>query len=145
MPRTMRRTCNQLLRRSIDLCRLYRRAARRCEPGLALVLRENAQTLDLLIADLQQYVKASGGRARCHGSWRGALRWHVSDMLLQASSDRGAGWVHLLAHHESGLMQLFERLTVDGSTELAQLLRRQLPRMRSIDLDMHMLDGGAGY
>jgi hypothetical protein len=41
-------TCNALIRRSIDLRRLYRHAATACEPGLRMVLNDNVHTLDLL-------------------------------------------------------------------------------------------------
>lgn len=145
MPQTTRATCNALIRRSIDLCCLYRQAALRCEPSLALVLRENVQTLALLIADLQRQVSAEGGSVRQRGSWRGTPCWHVSDALLLASSDRDAGWVHLLAHHESALLIQFERHVDADPNPLARLLRRQLPRLRSIDLDIHALHVGARY
>ena len=57
-------TCNGLIRRSIDLRRLYRHAAAACEPGLRVVLNENVQSLDRLeLADaldrrLQQECRA---------------------------------------------------------------------------------------
>ena len=46
-PRLQPSSCNALLRQAIDLRRLYRHAARQCEPGLRVVLNENAHTLDL--------------------------------------------------------------------------------------------------
>jgi hypothetical protein len=45
-------TYNTLIQHSIDLLQLYRHAASSCEPGLKMVLDENAQTLETMIADL---------------------------------------------------------------------------------------------
>ena len=60
----IRTTCNQLIRRGIDLCRLYRHAALVVnEPGLRAVLDEDAQALAALVADLQHEVEqTSRGR-----------------------------------------------------------------------------------
>lgn len=138
-------TCNALIRRSIDLRWLYRHAATACEPGLRMVLNENTQTLDLLIADLQAQMLASGGKPYEHGSWRGAARRHLVDMLAHVASRRDGAWIRALAHHESALLHAFEQAIADAPAESLAVLRRQLPRLRGIHLDMHSLAGTAHF
>jgi uncharacterized protein (TIGR02284 family) len=136
-------TYNALLRRSIDLRRLYRHAAAACEPGLRVVLNENAQTLDLLIADLQTQGRAGGGAPSCRGSWRGTARRHLAGWLAHALTRRDQFWILALAHHESVLLQAFEQAIAAAPPAAAQTLQRQLPRLRGIQLDMHSLAGTA--
>jgi uncharacterized protein (TIGR02284 family) len=136
-------SCNALIQRSIDLRRLYRHAAAACEPGLRVVLNENAQTLDSLIADLQTQGRAGGGTPSCHGSWRGTARRHLAGWLAHALTRRDQFWIHALAHHESALLQAFEQAIAAAPPASAQTLQRQLPRLRGIQLDMHSLAGTA--
>ncbi len=136
-------TCNALLRRSIDLRRLYRHAAAACEPGLRVVLNENVQALDLLIADLQAQGRAGGGTPSRHGSWRGTARRHLAGWLAQAGTRRERVWIRALAHHESALLQAFEQAIASEPPASVQTLQRQLPRLRGIHLDMHSLTGAA--
>jgi len=136
-------TCNALIRRSIDLRRLYRHAATACEPGLRVVLNENVQTLDLLIADLQAQVGASDGKPSEHGTWRGAAHRHLAGWLVHTASRRDSAWIRALAHHESALLQAFEQAIAVAPAESARALRRQLPRLHGIHLDMHSLAGPA--
>jgi len=138
-------TCNALIRRSIDLRRLYRHAATACEPGLRVVLNENVQTLDLLIADLQAQVGASDGKPSEHGTWRGAAHRHLAGWLVHTASRRDSAWIRALAHHESALLQAFEQAIAVAPAESARALRRQLPRLHGIHLDMHSLAGTARY
>lgn len=144
-PRPPQATCNALIRRSIDLQRLYRHAAASCEPGLRMVLGENVQTLHLLIADLQAQLRASGGKPREHGSWRGVVHRHVAGKLVHTLARRDSAWIGVLAHHESALLHAFEQAIAAVPAESALILRRQLPRLRSIHLDMHNLAGSARY
>jgi len=137
--------CNALIRHSIDLCRLYRHAATACEPGLRMVLNDNAHTLDLLVADLQAQLRDRGARPCRHGSWRGAVRRHLAGWLMRAAARRDSAWIRLLAHDESGLLRRFEQAIAAGPAESALVLRRQLPRLRGIHLDMHSLGGTARY
>lgn len=137
--------CNALIRRSIDLRRLYRRAATACEPGLRVVLNENVQTLDMLIADLQTQLRASNGKPSEHGTWRGAAHRHLAVWLAHAASRRDSAWIRALAHHESALLHEFEQAIAAAPPESARALRRQLPRLRGIHLDMHSLAGTARY
>lgn len=138
-------TCNALIRRSIDLRRLYRHAAKACEPGLRVVLNENVQTLDLLIADLQAQLRAGDGKPSEHGTWRGAAHRHMAGWLVHVASRRGSAWLRALAHHESALLHAFEQAIAVAPVESALALRRQLPRLRGIHLDMHSLAGTARY
>lgn len=138
-------TCDALIRRSIDLRRLYRRAAAACEPGLRVVLNENAQTLDLLIADLQAQRRAGNGAPGRRGSWRGAARRHLTGWLAHAGAPRGNAWIHVLAHDESALLHAFEQAIAAAPAESAPALRQQLPRLRGIHLDMHSLTGAARH
>ncbi|HEV2679284.1 MAG TPA: DUF2383 domain-containing protein [Rhodanobacter sp.] len=138
-------TCNALIRRSIDLRRLYRHAATACEPGLRVVLNENAQTLDQLIADLQAQLRAGGGKPSEHGSWRAAARRHLAGWLIHAGTRRDSAWIRALAHHETALLHAFEQAIAEAPADSALALRRQLPRLHGIHLDMHSLAGSARY
>jgi hypothetical protein len=133
-----------LLRRSIDLRGLYRRAARNCEPGLRLVLEENVQVLDLLVTELLPQVECvPGGGVR--GSWRGGMHRRVTDWLTRSAANRDLAWIRVLAFHESALLQAFESAIAALPSQQAMLLRRQLPRLHAIHLDMHHLAGNAPH
>lgn len=136
---------NALIRRSIDLRRLYRCAASSCEPGLRLVLGENAQTLELVIADLQAQLRVCNGKTCVHGSWRGAARRHATGWLVRVTSHRDNVWLRALGHHESELLHAFERAITHAPAESALVFRRQLPRLRGIHSDMDSLSGIARY
>ena len=138
-------TCNALIRRSIDLRQLYRRAATACEPGMRMVLNENMQTLDLLIADLQAQLRAHDGKPSEHGTWRGAVRRRLAGWLVHAANSRDSAWIRALAHQESALLHAFEQAIADAPVESALALRRQLPRLRGIHLDMYSLAGTAHH
>ena len=139
-----RTTCNQLIRRGIDLCHLYRHAALAVsEPGLRAVLDEDAQALATLVVELQREVTLAGGEPRTHRSWRAALRCRMVDGMARAATRRDNTWIHALAQDESALLRAFEHAITSLPEESAQGLRRQLPRLRGIHLDMHSLDGTA--
>ncbi len=140
----IRSICNPLIRRGIDLCRLYRHAALAVgEPGLRAVLDEDAQALAALVADLQHEVERAGGVPRTHGSWRAALRGRLVEGMARTAARRDSAWIHALAQDESNLLHAFERALVGLPEESATVLRRQLPRLRGIHLDMHSLAGPA--
>ncbi|OOG65674.1 hypothetical protein B0E46_04445 [Rhodanobacter sp. B04] len=141
-PRSPQAICHDLVRRSIDLQRLYRHAAAACEPGLRMVLGENAHTLGVLIADLQ---RANDSMLQQRGSWRGTVHRHVAGCLVRTAARRDHAWIRVLAHHESALLQAFERAIAVVPAESARVLHRQLPRLRGIHLDMHNLVGSARY
>ena len=66
---------NALIRRSIDLRRLCQVAAQQvAEPGLRVVLQENAAALELLVLDLQMELSAQGGRPATLGRWSSPLQ-----------------------------------------------------------------------
>ncbi|KZC39460.1 MULTISPECIES: DUF2383 domain-containing protein [Rhodanobacter] len=138
-------TCNALIRRSIDLRQLYRHAATACEPGLRMVLNDNAHTLDLLVADLQAPLSDRGARPCRRGSWRGVVRRHLAGWLMRTAARRDHAWIHLLAHDESMLLRRFEQAIAAAPADSVLVLRRQLPRLRGIHLDMHSLGGSARY
>ena len=136
-------TYNTLIQRSIDLLQLYRQAASSCEPGLKVVLDENAQTLDAMISDLQAQLCASGGTPRCRGTRRGALRRWVASSLTRVASHRDVAWIRELSDGESSLLRAFEKVVAELPPESALALRRQLPRLNNIHLDMDNLAGTA--
>lgn len=137
--------CNALIRHSIDLCRLYRHAATACEPGLRMVLNDNAHTLELLIADLQAQLRVRGGRPCRRGSWHGVVHRHLVAWLMRTAERRDSAWVRVLAHGERTLLHRFEQAVATAPAESALVLRRQLPRLHGIHLDMHSLSGTARY
>jgi uncharacterized protein (TIGR02284 family) len=142
-PRTPHGACNALIRRGIDLRLLYRQAASACEPGLRMVLNDHAQTLGLLIAELQAQLRADGGTPRAQGSWRGAVRRLLTGWLVRLGSRPDSAWIRALAHQERALLQAFEQTIIALPAEWVPGLRRQLPRLHGIQLDMHSLVGSA--
>ncbi|MBQ4855485.1 DUF2383 domain-containing protein [Rhodanobacter sp. B2A1Ga4] len=138
-------TCNTLIRRSIDLRQLYRHAAAACEPGLRMVLNDNVHTLDLLIADLQAQLRDRGDRPCEHGSWHGTVHRHLAGWLVRTAARHDSAWIRVLAHGESALLHGFEQAIAAAPAESVLVLRRQLPRLRGIHLDMHSLAGTARY
>lgn len=131
-----------LVRRSIDLRGLYRRAASAAEPGLRSVLEENLHTLDLLVGELREHSDRHQ-RIPAHGSWGGRVHRRVTDWLTRSASQRDLAWIRVLAYHEAALLQAFESAIAGLPPEQALLLRRQLPRLNGIHLDMHHLAGRA--
>jgi hypothetical protein len=144
-PQTFPSPGSALIRRSIDLRRLYRCAAAGAEPGLRLVLGENVQTLELVIADLQAQLRASQGKACVHGSWRGAARRRATSWLVRVAARRDSAWLRVLAHHERALLHAFEQAIARAPATSTLVLRRQLPRLRGIHSDMDSLSGIARY
>lgn len=140
---TQQVACNALIRRSIDLGQLYRCAAAASEPGMRMVLNDNAHTLDMLVADLQAQLQAAGGKPSTHGSWRGAAKRKLAAWLVRLAARRDGAWLRLLAHHESDLLQGFERTIAALPAASTRGLVRQLPRLHGIHMDMHSLVGSA--
>jgi hypothetical protein len=134
-----------LIRRSIDLRRLYNHAACVSEPGLRLVLSDNAKTLDLLIRDLQAQLGDSGLKSPMAAGWRGTARRRLASWLMHATPRSGNGWIRLLGFRELALLQAFERAIAEAALPAALTLRRQLPRLHSIHLDMDILAGTARH
>ncbi len=132
---------SNLLGRSVGLRRLYQRAAAVCEPGLRVVLDENVQTFDLLIADLQDHVVASANGLVGRGGWRGAARRQAVEWILRAVTRQNDAWIRVLAHREAALLHAFEREIARAPADLARVLRRQLPRLYAIHSDMDTLAG----
>jgi uncharacterized protein (TIGR02284 family) len=131
---------NALIRRGIDLRALYRDAAAQArEPGLRAVLEENAEALDLLVTELQAQVRLLGSTPAIRGRLGGTARRQLVEWLLPAAPRRDDAWIEQLAHHEAALLQAFERAIAHAPAETALALRRLLPRLQSIHLDMHGL------
>jgi len=132
---------NALIRRGIDDRDLHRRALERMrDPALQILLFENLQTLDSLIADLQSQVRADGGEPAVRGTVAGALRILLADLSTRFAAQRDTAWVQCLARHECGLLHSFERrLQRAGHTEAG--LDRQLDRLYGMHRDMHCLAG----
>lgn len=139
-----RTTCNRLIRRGIDLCRLYRHAALSVsEPGLRAVLDEDAQAFAALVAELQREVERVGGAPRTRGSWWALPHGRLVDGLARLAARPDHAWIHALMREEDAMLQAFERALAGLPEESAQPLRRQLPQLRGIHLDMHNLAGAA--
>lgn len=136
-------TLKILTRRSIDLRRLYHRAANVSEPGLRLVFGENVRTLDLLIGDLQAQCIGLGRQSAVHGSLLGGMYRHLAGWMMQVAPRNGFAWIRLLGHHERALLHAFEQSLANAPPELALILRSQLRRLHGIHLDMDNLAGSA--
>lgn len=138
---TLPSNVNALIRSSIDLRRLYAHAAASSEPGLRLVLSDNAQMLELLIGDLQSRLSASGVVFPVRGSWRGTAHRRLAGWLVHAMPRSGTAWIRLLGHQERALLQAFEVAIAHANPSAQRALRRQLPRLHSIHRDMDILAG----
>lgn len=135
---------NALIRRSMDLQRLCKRAAQQVvEPGLRVVLQENAATLELLILDLQMQLIAIGGQPATRGRWSSALRRRVGAWWLRTSAVSDQQWIHTLARRESVLLLALEHAIERAPPENALALRRLLPRLATVHLEMHSLASAA--
>lgn len=140
--RSTRNICNPLIRQGLDLCRLYRHAAKAVrEPGLRAVLDEDAQALAAVVCEWQDVVMRSGGEPLRQGSWRAALRCRLVDGMSRLETRRDYAWILALTRDEAGLLQRCERAIAQLPAEAARPLQQQLPRLRGIDLDMHSLAG----
>jgi hypothetical protein len=134
-----------LIRRSIDLRRLYSHAADVSEPGLQLVFSDNARTLDLLIVDLQAMLRDYGFKFPTTEGWQGTAGRSLATWLMHATPRSGTGWIRLLGHRERALLQAFELAIATAAPPAALTLRRQLPRLHSIHFDMDTLAGITRY
>lgn len=141
-----RHLCNGLIRRSIELRALYRRAAALVsEPGLRTVLDEEAQSLDHVIAELQAQVQQQEQAPATRSRILDATRQRLDTWLVRGTPRGDDAWIRLLARHEQGLLRAFERALTHASTsDLTLALNRQLPRLHSIHLDMHSLAKAVG-
>jgi uncharacterized protein (TIGR02284 family) len=139
---TIQHLCNGLIRRSIELRALYRHAAMRVgEPGLRTVLDEEAQSLGLVIAELQAQIRSHAGAPATRRRMFAGVRYRFN-ALMPRNDD---AWIRLLARHEQSLLRQFERVIARLEPgDLTAELHRQLPRLHSIDLDMHSLAKAVG-
>ena len=131
---------NALIRRGIDLRAMYRDASTQAnEPGLRVVLGENAGALDQVIADLQRQVSQLGGTPARRGRLGGVARRQLIEWLLPETPHRDVAWIARLAHGEAARVHAFEQGLQRATPDAALVLRRQLPRLQGIHLDMHSL------
>lgn len=133
---------NALIRRSIDLQRLCQLAAQQVmEPGLRVVLLENAAALELFVLDLQMELSARGGRPATTGRWRGPLQRRLASWWARGMPLKDTQWIRLLSRREAILVRHFEEAMALAPIDTAQCLRRLAPRLQAIHLDMGMLAG----
>jgi uncharacterized protein (TIGR02284 family) len=139
--------CNGLIRRSIELRALYRYAAARVgEPGLRTVLDEEAQSLDHVIAELQAQMRKYALEPATRSRMIGLARHRLDTLLLRGVPRSEDAWIRLLARKERRLLKTFEQaLNRVAMSEMNATLHRQLPRLQSIDLDMHSLAKAVGH
>ncbi|HET6431864.1 DUF2383 domain-containing protein [Dyella sp.] len=135
---------NALIRRCIDLQRLCQHAARNVsEPGLRVVLQETAAALELLVIDLQTQAAASGRRPASRGRWSGPLQRRLTSLWMHGAPLRDDQWIRLLARREAAVLQLFEQTVGAATPDNAPTLRRLLPQLQAVHLDMHSLAAAA--
>ncbi|MBU6246753.1 MAG: hypothetical protein KGN77_03260 [Xanthomonadaceae bacterium] len=133
---------NALIRRGIDLQRLCQLAAQQvAEPGLRVVLLENAAALEMFVLDLQMELSARGGRPATSGRWRGPLQRRLARWWSRGMPLRDSQWIRLLSRRERVLASLFEDTVALAPVDTAQCLRRLAPRLQAVHLDMGSLAG----
>jgi uncharacterized protein (TIGR02284 family) len=144
---TPRYLCNGLIRRSIELRALYRHAAMQVsEPGLRTVLDEEAQSLDQVIAELQAHMRKHAVEPATRSRVIGLATQRFDALLVRGIPRGDDAWIRLLARKEQHLLKAFERaLGRVAMGETNATLHRQLPRLQSIDLDMHSLAKAVGH
>lgn len=131
---------NALIRRCIDLQRLCKQAAQQVsEPGLRVVLQENAATLEMLILDLQMQFAAMGGRPATHGRLSGSLQRRMAAWWVRSTPSRDNQWIRMLSRREAALLRLFEEAMTLAPPDIGLALRRLLPQLQAVHLDMHSL------
>jgi len=139
--------CNGLIRRSIELRALYHHAsAQVSEPGLRTVLNEEAQSLGEVIAELQALMRRHAATPATRSRLIGAARQRFDALLARGIPRSDDAWIRLLARREQRLLRAFERaLSQVEPGEMTTAMHRQLPRLQSIDLDMHSLAKAVGH
>jgi hypothetical protein len=137
------RLASKLIRRSIELRSMYRLAASQVgEPGLRTVLQENAVTLDQVVNELLAQHKASTHVDQQNPPL--SVSHSLSQWWATHAAHHGDGaWIRQLARREAAFLAVFEQAIVICDGELELVLRRQMPRLRGIDLDMHGLTKAA--
>jgi uncharacterized protein (TIGR02284 family) len=144
---TPRYLCNGLIRRSIELRALYRHASTQVsEPGLRTVLDEEAQSLDQVIAELQAQMRRHAVTPATRSRLISAFWQRVDALLLRGVPRSDDAWIRVLARSEKRLLRAFKRvLSRVEPGEVTSAMHRQLPRLQSIDLDMHSLAKALGH
>jgi hypothetical protein len=134
-----------LLRRSVDLLWLYRRAAATCEPGLRLVLEEHAQTLAALVGDLRASPLTFEPRwKQVPAIGADVLHRRVVDGLMRAAGNHDRAWIALVARREAVLLRAFEQAAQHAPAAAGYVLDHQLHRLRGLYRDMHCLTAASG-
>lgn len=135
------RLYNDLIRHGIDDRDLYRCAANDVsEPGLQVVFQETAASLGAMIDDLQHQVRDSGHRPARHGTLAGGVRrWLLGRRGGYNARRCDECWIARLLRSESELLNAVERRIDRVTPDAALVLRRQLPRLYGIHMDMSSL------
>lgn len=135
------RLYNRLIRRGIDDRDMYRCAAAEVgEPGLRALFSETADSLGVVIDELQRQVSGSGHLPARHGTALGTMRlWLIEHLHGRHTPPRDRHWIARLIRSESELLHAVEQRLPQLPPEAARVLRRQLPRLHGIHLDMHSL------
>ncbi len=135
---------NALIRRCIDLQRFCHQAAQQVsEPGLRVVLQENSATLELLVRDMQTQFASLGGRPATHGRWNGSLQRRLATWWIRSTPLRDNQWIRMLSRREAALLHSFEDAMAMAPPDTALALRRLLPQLQGVHLDMHSLGTAA--
>jgi len=133
------RLASKLIRRSIELRSMYGLAASQVgEPGLRTVLQENAVTLDQVVSELLAQHQASTHSGK-HSPPVSVSHSFAQWWATHAAHHGDNAWIRQLARREAAFLVAFEQAIVACDGELELVLRRQMPRLRGIDLDMHSL------
>jgi hypothetical protein len=128
-----------LILRCSQLQHLCARAAWQAnEPGLRALLDENAQSLDRVVADLRLQRLELGGAPR-RRNWLIALETRLLARAMRGVPGDDQRWLRLLARREAHLLHLLEQGILLAPPDAALSLRRLMPRMRGVHLDMHGL------
>lgn len=140
------RLASKLIRRSIELRSMYRLAASQVgEPGLRTILQENAIALDQVVTELLAQHRASTQAGKDHSPPVSVAHSFAHWWATYAAHHGDGAWIRQLARREAAFLAAFEQAIVACDGELELVLRRQMPRLRGIDLDMHSLTKSARY
>ena len=135
---------NDLIRRGIDLQCLCAQAAHKvAEPGLRVVLQENAAALELLILDLQMQLAATGGHAATRGRWGNVLQRRIDTWWMRGTPVSDHQWIRTLVRREEQLLHALEDAIERAPPGPSMALRRLLPRLATVHMEMHSLVSAA--
>lgn len=124
--------CGQRLRRRYALG-----AMRVGEPGLRVLLDEHALTLAMMMKSWARLLVVAAPVPVVESLAERLIDWQVVGLRHD-----DARWIAYLVRCEERFLVKVERLAAATGEPCATLLRRDLPRLRGIDQDMHQLAHG---